>query len=287
MSTEQKSGLAGAYDKRDFEAGPRIYSDRDFIQKIFDASELGNFEDIAKVGDFMSGPGKVGLGLREISPNHHYIFLDLAGNQLRKISLEPGVFRIRGDAKYTPFKESTFDVVVCRYAIKDLTQFDQPMAFREIRRILKPRGIFVFADMISPNDATKDWLNRQHSLKQEFGGRNPSVEGKCHIPTVKEWRETLIACGLQSEIFSYHISHVDTHDWVKGGQVTQDQLVTLNHMILTAPSGIINEFKIHSVSHPHWVGKDDLTTEELRKTKDSVSVEIEYPTVILKVVRKD
>ena len=50
---------------------------------------------------------------------------------------EPGVMS-RFDIQKTPFRDDTFDVVVCNHVMEHVS--DDSVAMREIRRILKPRG---------------------------------------------------------------------------------------------------------------------------------------------------
>lgn len=286
MTVEKRPGLTGTYDKRDFEAGPSIYSDEDFLGKILNATGLKDFTGKASVGDFMSGPGKVGLALRERLPKYHYFFLDLASSQLGRIPSGRDILRIRGDVRLIPCGEGTLDAVMCRYAVKDLTKSDQLIALEEIERILKPQRVFVIADMVSPTVEVKDWLNCQHALKQELGGRDPRLEGKCHIPTEQEWLEMLQIVGFQAQAFAHYVSKVDTQAWVRGRQVSSEQLASLNHMILTAPPKVRDQFKIRSETHPQWVGKEKLAIEELRMEGASLRVEIEYPTIIIRAIKK-
>lgn len=284
MTAEKQPGLTGGYDKRDFEVGPSTYSDEDFLQKILDATELKDLA-VARVGDFMCGPGKVGLALKEKVPRHQFLFLDLANSQLRKIPSDKDILKIKGDVRFIPCAEAVLDVVVARYSVKDLPKPEQPAALREIRRALKDRGVFVIADMVAPADKVKKWLNCQHALKQELGGRNPELEGKCHIPTEEEWLQMLQAAGFQANVFAYHTSKVDTQAWVRGKQITPEQLVSLNHMILTAPLEVRDQFKIRSEKHSQWLGNENLTLEEVRREGEALKVEMDYPVIIVKAAK--
>ena len=56
------------------------------------------------------------------------------------------------DAEDLPFADSSFDVVTCRIAAH---HFPTPAAFvREVVRVLRPGGTFVFQDQIVPEDST-------------------------------------------------------------------------------------------------------------------------------------
>lgn len=278
---EKQEGLFAAYDRRIFDTGPSVYSDEEFLQKILRATGLENFKGAARVMDLMSGPGKVGLAIKDKLFHHEYLFLDRVANQLRKIP-PIDTMRIQGDARHIPLANESVDVVVSRYAIKDLTEREQPGVIDAIARILRPGGVLVVADMVAPISEVKDWLNRQHSLKQELGGRDSRLEGSCHIPTEDEWCELLRAANLQPQTFGFHVSRVDTQSWVSGKQVTEGQLICLNHMILTAPCEAISQFRVQSESHPNWVGDRNLTLEQVRKAGNLLKVRIEYPTIIIR-----
>jgi SAM-dependent methyltransferase len=276
--------LSQAYDQRDFAQAPPVYRDQELIQKILDATGLPNFPGQARVGDFMSGPGKLGLALQQELPDHHYFFLDFAQNQLGRIP--PDNLRVAADVRFPlPFASESLDVIVCRYGLKDLPATDQPQAVARIAKVLKPGGIFVIADMYAPAPEVKDWLNQQHRLKQELGGRNPDQEGVCHIPTREEWCCLLTDSGFKAAIFDYHTSHVNTQAWVDSHQVTPEQLAQLKHLILTAPSRVRACFEIESPSHPHWLGKKDLTLEAV--AAPDLQVEITYPTIIIQAIKND
>lgn len=283
MDTEHKYGLTTSYNRRDFDIGPQTYRDEYFLQKILDATGIASLNEV-KIGDFMSGPGKVGLAFRERFPNHHHLFLDLSESQLKRIPSAGGVARVRGDVRSVPIAEGTLDIIVARYSIKDLQKSEQLSVIYNIKRVLRPGGVFVVADMFSPTQSAKEWLNAQHSLKQELGGRNPELEGKCHIPTQDEWLKMLRELGFESNVFAYHVSSVETQSWVQGKQVGVEQLAILNHMILTAPPQVKKEFNIRSQTHEHWLTQGDLTLEEVRGAGNTLTVEMDYPVIIIRAV---
>lgn len=259
------TGLIQSYDRRDFESGPKTYSDERLFDLIDNATGLNNIKNQEfSVADMMSGPGNVGLALHKRHPEHTYYFIDLANKQLQKISDEKvkGI-KIQGDVRKLPIENNTFNVSVARYAIKDLIKEEQPAALAEIFRTIKPGGVFVLTDMVSPDDESKQWLNVQHAKKQELSGRRES-EGVCHIPTEVEWLQVLSQVGFISVVEGRYTSHVSTNDWVKGKQITQDQAYILNEMIVNAPPHIQKIFHIQ---------------------KDEEDVKIEYPVVVIKATK--
>lgn len=243
----EESGLTGAYNRRDFEAGPKTYGDTVFLDLIERSTGLSNSErGSLLVADIMSGPGGVGLALFKKHPQHSYYFFDLASRQLQKINHpDASIVKIQADARAIfPVADDMFDVEVARYAIKDLTKKDQSNALMQIYRTIKPGGNFTLADMLAPSLETKDWLNKQHAKKQKFSGRDSDIEGVCHIPTEIEWIILLESVGFKASVVGKHVSRVTTSDWESGKQVSTEQLQELNTMIIGAPEEIKTAFNI-------------------------------------------
>jgi SAM-dependent methyltransferase len=71
--------------------------------------------------------------------------------------LQPGGGRIewlQADAQDLPFPERMFDIVVCQFGVMFFP--NKPKAYREVFRVLKPGGLFLFSvwDRIETNDLT-------------------------------------------------------------------------------------------------------------------------------------
>ncbi|NCO12467.1 MAG: hypothetical protein COZ34_03215 [Candidatus Pacebacteria bacterium CG_4_10_14_3_um_filter_34_15] len=259
---KENFNLKEAYNKRTFDAAPTIYRDKSFVEIIYLATGLNETSEDPKVLDLMSGPGKLTGELVNKSPANYYC-LDFAGSQLSKISPEVSNLRILAEVQSLPIVYESFDVVVVRFGIKDLTADVQPEVIEGLFRILKPNGCLIVADMISP-EGTGEWLNAQHALKQELSGRNPQTEGKCNIPSESEWIELLEKAGFKTEVFGRSVSYVNTSAWKKSKQVTEEQLGKLNQKIVDAPDHIKEVFNIR---------------------QDSDGLKIDYPLVVLKAIK--
>ena len=162
-------------------------------------------------------------------------------------------------------EDGSIDVATVRYGLKDIPKNQQPIALSGINYALKPGGVLVIADMVSPEGA-REWNIMQHSRKQQFSGRNIKEEGECYIPTEAEWLKMLREAGFEPEIFDHYKSLVTTTDWVKGKQITDDQRMQMDAFILSAPENIKKEFNIR---------------------QEGQDVKIDYPVIIIKAVKKE
>ena len=241
--TEQN--LGHIYERRSSDFGPQTYSDTEFAEKIAFALKLGSYNEGARILDAMSGPGKLADMPRQLlsgtSPQFH--FIDLSAAQLHKITQGNPVV---GDVRNLPYQAETFDAVYARYALKDLTADDQVRALAELVRSIKPGGAFILADMYAPSNQVLPWLNKQHSMKQEFSGRNTARVGHCNIRTIPGWIDSLDASGLKASVVLMHLSQVTTTDWQKSNQVNEEQLHQLDKFILSAPTEAVSAFNIRS-----------------------------------------
>lgn len=265
MTADNRPGLVGGYEQRDFMSGPKTYTDDALARKIAGVAGLYTYPGSALVGDLMSGPGRQGLDLQRLTENvHRFVFLDLATGQLSRIPQQVDLVRgrIGGDIRHTPLQDGSLDRVVVRYAIKDLPEDQQPLALAEIFRVLKPNTLVTVTDMVAPTLSVKKWLNEQHDLKQKLGlsPRDPDKEGKCHIPTLEEWLKLMQVAGFRTTLGDRYISQTDTSDWVNGKQITTGSRQRLNAFILNAPDEVKTAFNIR---------------------EEENSVKIDYPVVIL------
>ena len=80
-----------------------------------------------------------------------------------------------GDIEHLEFADGSFDVVVSRYSAH---HYPHPaVAIAEIARVLKPGGVFLLADVVSPEDPTADtYMNAIEVLRDPSHVRDHRVD---------------------------------------------------------------------------------------------------------------
>ena len=110
---------------------------------------------------------------------------------------------VRGVGERMPFVDESFDLIVCLWVLEHLK--DPVEAFREVRRVLRPRGHFVFVTpnmrnpLIVANRIGKALPSLQRRLVPRFYGREEAdtFPVQYRANTVEAIREHAEAAGMQ------------------------------------------------------------------------------------------
>ena len=95
----------------------------------------------------------------------------------------------QGDAHDIPFEDGRFDAILCECALS--TFVDQPLALREMRRVLKKGGRLALSDMVVESEvpeSLKEWVNVGTCLAGalRFEGYKSAIE-EAGFRIVKQW----------------------------------------------------------------------------------------------------
>ena len=133
------------------------------------AMELSGIRDGMRVLEVATGSGEMFRRLVKANPSGRTIGLDLSPNMAARTQRDArrafqgaNVNCQAVDARYLPFRDETFDAVVCCYLLELLGSDDIALALSEIHRVLKKRSAFTLV-VIGENTA---FFNKMY----RFGG---------------------------------------------------------------------------------------------------------------------
>lgn len=129
---------------------PQVY-ERYLVPLIFEAYAMDIAARVARrapnsVLEIAAGTGVVTRHLaKALAPSVTIVATDLNQPMLDQAKASGAVRPIEwrtADALQLPFADESFDVVVCQFAAMFFP--DKPKAFSEVRRVLRPNGLFIF-----------------------------------------------------------------------------------------------------------------------------------------------
>lgn len=110
----------------------------------------------------------------------------------------------QGYAEILPFEEATFDVVISRYSAHHW--HDVGKALREVKRVLKPGGVVIFMDILSPGHPVLDiWLQTIEALRDTSHVRDYASG---------EWLRMFNEAGLAIRYINCDKLAIDFTSWI-------------------------------------------------------------------------
>jgi ubiquinone/menaquinone biosynthesis C-methylase UbiE len=111
----------------------------------------------------------------------------------------------QGAAENLPFPDASFDLVASRYSAHHWSDLAAGLA--EARRVLKPGGLAVFMDVVSPGMPLLDtWLQALELLRDPSHVRNYSIE---------EWQQAAKAAGFRPGMASRFRLRLEFSSWIR------------------------------------------------------------------------
>jgi ubiquinone/menaquinone biosynthesis C-methylase UbiE len=189
------SQSASELNQRAFSQQAPTFADRRFNQVLTGASDWV-FAGVPRhprdvVLDVAAGTG---LGGRALAPDVRQVIaldateamLEVGRSQAAAAQVENILF-MRGDAAALPFLDSSFRIVLCRYALHHFP--DPRVELTEMRRVLVPRGWLGLADMVAseaPETAARQ--NHIERLRDPSHAKALSASGL---------QDMLVRCGFE------------------------------------------------------------------------------------------
>ncbi len=208
-----KSAVEQQFSKnaRDYRYEP-LFSQGEDIGLMVGAVELLGTEMILDVG---SGAGHTALAFapfvkQSIGIDVTRAMVQVATDLAKDMNITNAKFLV-GDAESIPFPAATFDYVTCRYCVHHLPQPE--VVLREIARVLRPRGQFLFVDHYAPeHDELDDFINLLDRI------RDPSHARENRLSEYKTW---FLQSGLSYEEVKKWDLELDFENWVARSRTSE------------------------------------------------------------------
>lgn len=255
--SDRTEKIARHYSGVEFDKGPAIYTRTDMYDAIF---ELGRFQELprdefSKFVDLMSSVKcLVASAVKERSekagiPIEIYCLdLTFSGEEeeirrRNELESEGYILSDRNITQGTGYETSFFHRAAERFGVKNYDNETQESILEDVKRIMKPGGLFVIADMVSP-ETSYEWMQteRRRKSRHTIGEENAHH----HIPTLDMWFEMLSKTGFEpnkDDVF-HTKSYVKTQDWVNSNQMGPESQRDMNSFLLSAPEQAIKDFNI-------------------------------------------
>jgi ubiquinone/menaquinone biosynthesis C-methylase UbiE len=186
--------------------------------------------------DVATGGGHVA---RLLSPLVHHVYAtdltkEMLANTAKHLNQERNVQFVIADAESLPFLDHAFELVACRIAAH---HFPHPQNFvREVARVLKPGGLFLFIDNVSPEDGEKaDFLNTFEKLRDVSHSRCLSIT---------EWKQLFAASGLAGIQENQRKKTLNFSQWVERTVNSKEQRNHVEQFMFTTNAELKEYFGI-------------------------------------------
>lgn len=105
--------------------------------------------------DIATGTGDLAIALTKTKANKivgldiSQGMMDIGKKKIKEKNLEDKIEFVLGDSESLPFEENSFDAITVAFGIRNFENLD--LGLTEIRRVLKPKGIFVILETSVPS----------------------------------------------------------------------------------------------------------------------------------------
>ena len=137
-------------------------------------------------------------------------------------------------AEQLPFDDASFDVVTTRLAAHHFE--DVALAMREVARVLRPGGVFIFVDTLAPENAESAAF--QDEVERL---RDPTHR---HIYTKAEWIAFSERAGLSIERVDEVRKAHDFEPWLERGGEDGGTMERVRRRFLAAPPAAVRDLQI-------------------------------------------
>src|SRR2546423_2558479 len=137
-------------------------------------------------------------------------------------------------AERLPFPDASFDIVTTRLAAHHFD--DVPLAFREVARVLRPGGIFIFVDTLAPEDPESAAYQDEVETMRDPTHRR--------IYTEREWAAFVKQAGFRVEKTEVVRKAHDFEPWLERGGEDAATQERVHARFLDAPASAVRDLEI-------------------------------------------
>ena len=141
---------------------------------------------------------------------------------------------VRAGAEQLPFPKASFDIVTPRLAAHDFD--DVARAMREVARVLKPGGMFIFVDTTAPEDSESAAYQNEVELLRDPTHRR--------IYTERAWAAFIEQAGFRVEKTEVVRKAHDFEPWLERGGEDAATQERVHARFLDAPASAIRDLEI-------------------------------------------
>ncbi len=217
-------------------AAHAAWQDRDLIAQLL-ANQRG-----AVALDVGCGGGHLTYRLAPLVSQ--VVACDLAASMLAAVAEQaslrglPNIATREAAAESLPFEVATFDVVATRFSAHHWHAFAEGIA--EMARVLKPGGLALMSDVVSPGVSLLDtWLQTLELLRDPSHVRDASTA---------EWDAALAAAGLAIERIEHLRLRLDFATWVARMDTPEPQVTAIRMLQARAASAVKDYFEMEEDS---------------------------------------
>ena len=192
----------------------------------------------ARVLDLGCGGGHVSFAVAPFA--REVIAYDLSPEMLAAVETEAArrglatIQTAQGTAEAIPFEAASFDLVATRYSAHHWSDLGAGLA--GMRRVLKPGGLAVVMDTVSPGDAAADgFLQAVETLRDPSHIRNY---------TPSEWEDALRAAGFRPAAPVLSRLRLDFAAWIERIGTPDKQARAIRALQKQMPEAIAAHFEI-------------------------------------------
>ena len=190
--------------------------------------------------DLGCGAGHAGFAVAPVAES--VTAFDLSAQMLEVVAgaaRERGLTNVgaqQGNVSQLPFADASFCMVVTRFSAHHW--FDVPAALREVKRVLKPRGLFVVIDITAPENPLHDTTLQAVELLRDGS----------HVRDYRpsEWRAMLADAGFKCERVSDWKLEMKFDEWTARMRTPAERVTAIRSLFTTAPEETLQYFAVQA-----------------------------------------